>query len=479
MTADKGRLGRPADRERAVPMALDGLLISRAQFAFTIGYHILWPAYSIGISGFIVILNVLWLWSRRPVYRALLRFWIHLFALGFAMGVVTGLVLSYEIGTNWSVFAERTSNVIGPFFTYEALMAFFLEAGFIGVMLFGMDRVNPRLHLTSCVVVALGALLSAFWILAANSWMQTPAGFTMADDKFQLASWWSAIFSPSFPYRLGHMVVAAYTTGAFLVAGVSGLYLWRRQHLEFARSGFSIALWLVLILVPLQLVLGDLHGRNTLEYQPIKVAAMEGDWDTQRGQPLVLFAWPDVAAERNVFAFEIPRLGSLILTHDWNGEVEGLKAVPPSERPPVPVVFFAFRVMVGIWVVLFAIAIIGLWLRWRGRLYETPWFGLACALTSPLPFIAILSGWTVTEVGRQPYVVYGHLRTADAVSPVSAPAVIGSLALFVVVYTVLLLAFFLYAWRTIQRGPQIHEPAEQPSTVRPGFDAVAAQDSGG
>jgi cytochrome d ubiquinol oxidase subunit I len=455
-------------------MALDGLLISRAQFAFTIGYHILWPTYSIGISGFIVILNALWLWTRRPVYRALLRFWIHLFALGFAMGVVTGLVLSYEIGTNWSVFAERTSNVIGPFFTYEALMAFFLEAGFIGIMLFGMDRVSPRLHFVSCVVVALGAMLSAFWILAANSWMQTPAGFTMADDKFQLASWWAAIFNPSFPYRLSHMVVAAYTAGAFLVAGVSGFYLWRRQHLEFARAGFSIALWLALILVPLQLALGDLHGRNTLEYQPIKVAAMEGDWDTQRGQPLVLFAWPDAAAERNMFAFEIPRLGSLILTHDWNGEVEGLKAVPPSERPPVPVVFFAFRAMVGIWAVLFAIAIIGVLLRWRGRLYETSWFSGACALASPLSFIAILSGWTVTEVGRQPYVVYGYLRTADAVSPVSAPAVIGSLTLFVIVYTVLLLAFFLYAWRTIERGPQIREPAQQPSTVRPGIDSAAA-----
>jgi cytochrome d ubiquinol oxidase subunit I len=339
-------------------------------------------------------------------------------------------------------------------------------------MLFGMDRVSPRLHLVSCMVVALGAMLSAFWILAANSWMQTPAGFTVADGKFQLASWWDAIFSPSFPYRLSHMVVAAYTTGAFLVAGVSGFYLWRARHLEFARAGFSIALWLALILVPLQLLLGDLHGRNTLDYQPIKVAAMEGDWETRAGQPLVLFAWPDAAAERNAFAFEIPRFGSLILTHDWNGEVKGLKAVPPSERPPVAVVFFAFRLMVGIWVALFAIAIIGVWLRWRGRLYDTVWFSGACALASPLPFIAILSGWTVTEVGRQPYVVYGYLRTADAVSPVSAPAVLSSLTLFVIVYTVLLLAFFLYAWRTIERGPEIHEPALQPSTVRPGVGSA-------
>lgn len=460
-------------------MALDGLLISRAQFAFTIGYHILWPAYSIGISGFIVIFNALWLGSRQPVYRALLRFWIHLFALGFAMGVVTGIVLSYEIGTNWSVFAERTSNVIGPFFTYEVLMAFFMEAGFIGIMLFGIDRVSARLHFVSCVVVALGAVISAFWILAANSWMQTPAGFTLAaDGKFELASWWAAIFNPSFPYRFVHMVIAAYITGAFLVSGVSGLHLWRRQHLEFARSGLSIALWMALVLVPLQLLIGDLHGRNTLAYQPIKVAAMESHWETRTGQPLVLFAWPNTAAERNDYALEIPNLGSLILTHDWNGEVEGLKAVPPEERPPVPTVFFAFRLMVGIWLVLLAIAIAGVCLRWRGRLYDTNWFNIACALSSSLPFIAILSGWTVTEVGRQPFVVFGYLRTADAMSPVSAPAVLGSLTLFVIVYTALLLAFLLYAWRIIGHGPRRHEPAQSPLTVRPGIDLAVARIAG-
>jgi cytochrome d ubiquinol oxidase subunit I len=459
-------------------MALDGLLIARAQFAFTIGYHILWPAYSIGISGFIVILGILWLATGRAVYQALLRFWIHLFALGFAMGVVTGIVLSYEIGTNWSVFAERTSNVIGPFFTYEVLMAFFLEAGFIGIMLFGAERVGPRLHVLSCAVVALGAVISAFWILAANSWMQTPAGFTLAGGKFELASWQAAIFNPSFPYRFAHMVIAAYITGAFLVIGVSGLHLWRRQHLETARAGLSIGLWMALALVPAQLLVGDLHGRNTLDYQPIKVAAMEGDWETRRGQPLVLFAWPDEDTETNRYAVEIPALGSLILTHDWDGEVEGLKAVAPAERPPVAVVFFAFRLMVGIWTVLFAITICGALLRWRGTLFDFRWFGLACALTSPLPFVAILSGWIVTEVGRQPFVVYGQLRTADAISPVAAPAVLGSLALFVVVYAVLLLAFFLYAGRMILQGPQLHEPAQSPMTVNPGTASalIAAQE---
>src|SRR5712692_256302 len=355
-------------------MTFDGVLIARAQFAFTIGFHILWPAYTIGVSGFIVILSLLWLKTRKPVYRGLLRFWIHLFALGFAMGVVTGVVMSYEIGTNWSVFADRTANVIGPFFAYEVLMAFFLEAGFIGVMLFGMNRVGPGLHFVACLMVALGAVISAFWILAANSWMQTPSGFALADGRFQLVSWWDAIFSPSFPYRFAHMVTAAYIAGTFVVIGVCGFYLWQRRHLDFARAGLSIALWVALVLVPVQGLLGDLHGRNTLQYQPVKVAAMEGDWETRAGQKLVLFAWPNEAAARNDYEIAIPYLGSLILTHDWNGLVPGLTSVPPQDRPPVPVVFFAFRLMIGIWLAMLALVVIGAWLRWRGRLFDTRWF---------------------------------------------------------------------------------------------------------
>src|SRR6185437_7467104 len=297
-------------------------------------YHILWPAYTIGISGYIVLLNVLWVATGRTVYRDLLRFWIHLFALGFAMGVVTGVVISYEIGTNWSAYADKVSNVIGPFFTYEVMTAFFLEAGFIGIMLFGMNRVSKGLHVTSCVMVALGALLSAFWILAANSWMQTPAGFTVANGKFEIASWESAIFNPSFPYRFAHMVTAAYIAGDFVVMGVLGFYLWRGRHLQFARTGFSLALWMAIVLTPLQIVLGDMHGRNTFQYQPIKVAAMEGDWETRQGQPLVIFAWPNMRTQRNDYELAIPGLGSLILTHSWTGRVEGLKAVPRAEQPP-------------------------------------------------------------------------------------------------------------------------------------------------
>jgi len=459
-------------------MTPDGLIAARAQFAFTIAFHILWPAYTIGISGFIALVSFLSIRTGRQVYRDLLRFWIHLFALGFAMGVVTGVVMSYEIGTNWSVFAHRTANVIGPFFAYEVLTAFFLEAGFIGVMLFGLNRVGPRVHFIACLAVAAGAVISAFWILAANSWMHTPAGFALdPDGMFQVVSWRDALFNPSFPYRFAHMVVAAYIAGMFVVIGVSGFYLWQRRHREFARTGLSIAMWIMLVLVPAQIVIGDLHGLNTLEHQPVKVAAMEGDWETRRGQPLVLFAWPNEKAERNEYEIAIPKLGSLILTHELEGEVAGLKSVPPEERPPVPIVFFAFRIMVGIWVLLFAIVTAGAWLRWRGRLYDTRWFSIACAFSSPLPFIAILAGWSVTEVGRQPYVVYGHLRTAHAVSPVAPGAVFGSLTLFVVVYSVLLLAFFFYAMRLVLRGPDIESPAEHPEEVRPGRETAVARQS--
>jgi cytochrome d ubiquinol oxidase subunit I len=443
---------------------MDSLLLSRLQFAWTIGYHILWPAYTIGVSGFIVLVNALWLWTGKPVWRDVLRFWIRLFALGFAMGVVTGVVLSYEIGTNWSGFAAKTANVIGPFFTYEVLTAFFLEAGFIGVMLFGVNRVGPRFHFFACCMVALGALFSAFWILAANSWMQTPAGFTIgADGKFEVADWWAAVFTPSLPWRFLHMVTAAYITGTFVVIGVHGFYLWQRRHPDFARAGFSLALWLALVLTPLQIFLGDQHGLNTLHHQPIKVAAIEARWETARHVPLTLFAWPDQANERNDYAIEVPALGSLILTHEWEGEVKGLKDVPPAERPYVALPFFAFRIMVGIGVALLGIALAGLWLRWRGRLYDTRWFAIVAACSSPLSFIAILAGWTVTETGRQPYVVYGLLKTADVAAPVAAQAVASSLTLFVVVYLVLLAAFFFYAARHVLRGPQNATASPRPA----------------
>jgi cytochrome d ubiquinol oxidase subunit I len=459
-------------------MTPDSLLLSRLQFAWTIGYHILWPAYTIGISGFIVILSLRWVATGRDIYREMLRFWIHLFALGFGMGVVTGVVLSYEIGTNWSGFASATANILGPFFTYEVMSAFFLEAGFIGVMLFGMDRVSRGLHCFACCMVALGTIFSAFWILVANSWMQTPAGFVIdADGKFQPTSWLAAIFNPSLPYRFPHMVIAAYITGAFVVLGVSGYYLWQRIHLDFARHSFSIAQWIILILTPIQIIVGDQHGLNTREYQPVKLAAIEGDWDTARHVPLVVFAWPDVTQEKNLYEIAIPELGSLILTHSFNGEIKGLKSVPPDERPYVPLPFFAFRIMVGIGFLLLGIAALGAWLRWRGRLYDTRWYAMLCAFSSPLGFIAILAGWTVTETGRQPYVVYGYLKTADAVAPVAASAVSASLILFVLVYLVLLLAFFFYAGRLVFEGP--HDTAPEATGHRPNIRHMMAQLFGG
>jgi cytochrome bd ubiquinol oxidase subunit I len=455
-------------------MPLDSVLLSRLQFAWTIGYHILWPAYTIGISGFIVILSALWLATGRALYRRLLHFWIHLFALGFAMGVVTGIVLSYEIGTNWSGFAVAASPVIGPFFTYEVITAFFLEAGFIGIMLFGMDRVSQGLHCFACCMVALGAMFSAFWILVANSWMQTPAGFTRdADGRFLPTDWWAAIFNPSLPYRFTHMVTAAYITGAFVVIGVAGFHLWQKRHLDTARAAFSIAMWIAIVLTPLQILIGDQHGLNTGQYQPMKLAAIEARWETARHVPLTLFAWPDDAQERNLYAIEVPALGSLILTHSLDGEVKGLKEVPPDERPYVKLPFFAFRIMVGIALLLLAIAATGLFLRWRGRLYDTPWFSLVCAFSSPLGFIAILAGWTVTETGRQPYVIYGYLKTAQAVAPVAAGAVSASLALFVIVYLVLLLAFFWFAGKLVLRGPQ--DDRETAPVVRPGVDSAVTR----
>jgi cytochrome bd ubiquinol oxidase subunit I len=452
---------------------MDALLLSRIQFAFTVGYHILWPAFSIGIASFVALLSFLWWRTQRPVYRSLLRFWIHVFAMGFGMGVVTGIVLSYEIGTNWSGFSREVSNVLGPLFLYEVLTAFFLEAGFIGIVLFGERRVGPGLHCFACCMVALGALFSATWILAANSWMQTPAGFVRdAAGVFHPTDWVAVIFNPSFPYRFLHMVCGSYLTCGFVVAGVSAFHLWRRQHVEAARVAFSIAMWGVIVLAPLQIVLGDAHGLNTLAHQPTKLAAMEGLWDSGRGVSATLLAWPDMQAERNLYAIDIPHVGSLYLTHQWNGAVQGLKAVPAADRPYVPIVFFAFRIMVGVGLALLAVAVTGAVLRRRGRLFTARWFHVVCMAATPLGFIGILAGWTVTETGRQPFVVYGQLRTADAVAPVAASAVASSLVLFFIVYNVLLLAFFWYGWRVVSAGPEPDaEPA--PNLVRPGLDHAA------
>jgi cytochrome d ubiquinol oxidase subunit I len=384
--------------------------------------------------------------------------WVKIFAVTFGMGVVSGVVLSYQFGTNWSVFSDKVGNVLGPLLGFEVLTAFFLEASFLGIMLFGWNRVSPRMHFASTVIVALGTLISAFWILSANSWMQTPQGFTVGEGgRLFPTNWIQIIFNPSFPYRLVHMILAAYLTTAFVVGGIGAYYLWRNRHLAHARVMFSMAMLMAVFVAPLQPIVGDMHGLNTLEHQPVKVAAMEGLWETQRGAPLKLFGWPDQTEEQTKYALEIPKLTSLILTHDLNGEVKGLKDWPREERPPVVWVFWSFRVMVGIGVLMVLTGLFAAILFWRKRLFSTRWFQYWCMALTPSGFIAVLAGWFVTEIGRQPYVVYGVMRTAEAASPVLGSQVAISLAAFVVVYTFVFGAGSYYILRLIHKGPGVRE----------------------
>ncbi|MGH6742398.1 MAG: cytochrome ubiquinol oxidase subunit I, partial [Bradyrhizobium sp.] len=376
------------------------------------------------------------------------------------MGVVSGIVMSYQFGTNWAAFADKAGPVVGPLMAYEVLSAFFLEAGFLGVMLFGLERVGKTLHFIATLAVALGTLLSAFWILSANSWMQTPAGFTVDDmGVLHVADWWQAIFNPSFPYRFAHMVVAAYLTTAFIVAGIGAWYILRERSVPHGKIMLGMALSLLVWLAPLQLVIGDLHGLNTLQYQPAKIAALEAHWDTGRNVPLILFAIPDPKAEKNNYELAVPALGSLILTHDWDGEIKGLKSFPPDDRPNPIIPFFAFRIMVGIGLIMIALGLIGAVLWFRGRLYDSRWYLRLMVLASPAGFIAVLAGWFTAEVGRQPWVVTGVLRTADAVSPVPAGSLVMSLILFVLVYGIVFGAGVYYIAKLVQRGPDETTPA--------------------
>lgn len=431
----------------------DATVLARTQFAFTVAFHIVFPSFTIGLASYLVVLEGLWLTRRQDVYLRLYKYWSKIFALSFGMGVVSGVVMSYQIGTNWGPFADMTGPVLGPLLGYEVLSAFFLEAGFLGVMLFGMNRVGPKLHFFSTLMVGVGTLASAFWILSANSWMQTPAGHGFENGQFVPLDWWAIIFNPSFPYRFVHMVLAAYLTTAFVVGAVGAYHLLKDYRDQAARVMFSMAMWMAVLVAPLQLVAGDLHGLNTLEHQPAKVAAMEGLWETKQGAPLVLFGLPDMEAEENRFEVAIPKLGSLILTHEWDGEVKGLKAWSPEERPNAAIVFWSFRIMVGIGVLMILLGVAGLYLRVRRRLYDAPWFLRAAVAMGPTGFLAVLAGWVTTEVGRQPYVVYGLLRTADGVSPIDAPAVGASLAAFAVVYFLVFGAGIYYLLRMMGKAP--------------------------
>jgi cytochrome d ubiquinol oxidase subunit I len=419
-------------------MSLDPLILSRLQFAWVIAFHILLPAFTVGLASYIALLEGLAFFTRRDIFLRLSTFWTRIFAISFGMGVVSGVIMPFQFGTNWSRFSDATASIISPLLGYEGLTAFFLESAFLGVMLFGRSLVPRWAHFASAVLVAGGTLFSSFWILAANSWMQTPAGYTIHDGLFVPTSWIAVIFNPSFPYRLAHTVAGFYVTTAFVVLGASAWFLLQKKALDEARLMFTMTAWFLTIFVPLQVVLGDMHGLNTLEYQPAKLAAIEAHWIPERRAALTLFAIPDQKAQTNHAAIDVPLLGSLILTHDINGEVPGLKQWKPEDLPPVAVPFFAFRIMVGLGLIMAAIVLLSLWLRLRGRLYDSPWFLRICLYATPIGFLAVLAGWTTTEVGRQPWTVYGVMRTADSVTPsLTGTDVLASLLGYIVVYLIM------------------------------------------
>jgi cytochrome d ubiquinol oxidase subunit I len=448
---------------------LSALDLARIQFGFTISFHIIFPAITIGLASYLAVLEGSWLRTQNALYLDLYHFWLKIFAVNFGMGVVSGLVMSYQFGTNWSALSDYAGSILGPLLTYEVLTAFFLEAGFLGVMLFGRNKVGPRLHFFSTLMVALGTLISATWILSANSWMQTPTGYLIENGRLVPGDWLEAILNPSFPYRLAHMVTAAFLATALFVAASGAWHLLRGNDQAPVRRMFSMGMWMVLLLAPLQLVIGDFHGLNTLKHQPAKVAAMEGHWENKPGEavPLILFGIPDMEREETRFALEIPHLASLILTHSWDGQFPGLKDFPKEDRPHAATVFWSFRVMVGLGMLMLALGAWSAWLRWRGRLYQCRPFLHFALWMGPSGIIAILAGWFTTEIGRQPWVVYGLMRTKDAVSPHGAAELGLTLALFVLIYFAVFGAGIGYLLRLIRGGPHTGE-SKEPDDGGPG-----------
>jgi cytochrome d ubiquinol oxidase subunit I len=433
---------------------LDALILSRLQFVWVIAWHILLPAFTVGLASYIAFMEGLGFFTGREIYLRISKYWIRIFSVSFGMGVVSGIIMPFQFGTNWSRFSDATANIISPLLAYEGLTAFFLEAAFLGILLFGRDRVPRWVHFFAALMVALGTLFSSFWILAANSWMQTPAGYSLVDGRFFPVSWTAIIFNPSFPYRLAHTVCGFYVTTAFVVLGVAAGLVRKREFEADGRVMMSTTLWLLLVLVPLQIALGDAHGLNTRQYQPAKLAAIEARWDTGSRVPLTLFAIPDQKNATNHFAIEVPVLGSLILTHDPNGVVLGLKDWPADQRAPVIVTFFAFRTMVGLGLLMLAIVLAGAGLRFGGRLWRSVWFLRACQWAAPIGFLAVLAGWTTTETGRQPWTVYGLMRTADSVTPsLSTADVAISFAGYAAVYLLMFPAGFLIMRRLVRAGP--------------------------
>jgi len=439
----------------------DALLLARIQFGFTISFHFIFPSFSIGLASFLAVLEALWLKTGKTLYLDLFKYWLKIFAVVFAMGVVSGIVMSYQFGTNWAVFSDKAGPIVGPLMAYEVLTAFFLEAGFLGVMLFGMQKVGRRLHFFATLMVAVGTFISAFWILSVNSWMQTPTGYAInADGQFVPAAGWAAIiFNPSFPYRLVHTVIAAYLTTALVVGAVGAWHLLRNSRQEHARKMFSMAMWMAALVAPVQIFVGDLHGLNTLEHQAPKVMAMEGHYQSHpHGAPLILFGIPNDEEQRMEHSIEIPRLSSLILKHDLNAPLKGLDTVAPENRPSVEIVFWTFRVMVGLGSLMLLLGACSLLARARRKLYDWRWLLRFALAMGPAGFVAVIAGWMTTEIGRQPFTVYGLLRTADSVSPLAAPAVATSLIAFVIVYFAVFGMGTWYLLKLMSHAPQPHEP---------------------
>src|SRR3984893_15539305 len=448
----------------------DVLVLARLQFAFTISAHIIFPAISIGLANYLAVLEGLWLRTGKVVYRDLFFFWSKIFAVGFGMGVVSGVVMSYEFGANWAGFSRFAGAVTGPLLAYEVLTAFFLEAGFLGIMLFGWKRVGARLHFLATAMVAVGTLLSTFWILASNSWMQTPQGFHIVDGRVVPLDWLKIVFNPSFPFRLVHMTLAAFIVAATIVAGCAAWHLLNGRSGDGIRKSFSMAVGMILVAAPIQMIAGDAHGINTLKYQPAKIAAIEGLWETEKGgTSLNLVGWPDMQEERTKYVMSGPHLGSLILAHNWTAEIRGLKEFAPEDRPDSTIVFWSFRIMVGMALLMLLLGVLGLVLRWRKKLYDTRWFQRFALAMGPSGLIALLAGWITTEVGRQPWVVYGVLRTADAISPLSSQQVGTSLLIFIIVYFLVFGTGIYYMLKLMAKGPGVgDQAADLQSDVRKG-----------
>lgn len=447
-------------------MELDPLLLSRLQFAFVVSFHAIFPVFTIGLASYIAVLEGLAYKTENPIWTRLSAFWTRVFAVVFGMGVVSGIVMAFQFGTNWSNFSYISANFLGPILSYEVVTAFFLEAAFLGVLLFGRGKVPPGIFLLSAILVAVGTFISSFWILSASSWMHTPAGFEFRGELIYVTSWLEAIFNPSLPYRFAHMALASFLTGGFVVAGVSAWYLIRKREVEANRKALSMTLWLLLILTPLQTWVGDLHGLNTLEHQPVKVAAMEGNWETQSNVPLLLFALPDQENQTNRFEIGIPNLASIILKHSADGVVPGLNEVAPEEQPPVAWVFWSFRVMVGIGLLMIAVAVTGLVLRIKGTLWSSHWYWRVLQMMSITPFIAVLAGWFTTEIGRAPWLIYGVMTFEQGLTPsLQGWMALVTLIGYIVVYALVFTGGLYYLMRILRDGLeyQAHEPDDEPS----------------